>query len=219
MNEKAAELIGAHVGDGTLYFSGKSVVWELRGSIYEQEYYSHMAALIKNLLSTEVKPKYRGSNSYGIQTTNKIIIDFLTKNGFSQGSKVYTVRIPSQIKNSEKKIKAGFIRGLFDTDGCVYFGKNRTPYHYYPRVEFGFASEDLVLDLSQLLKELGFRIYCWKNDECSYVGLAGFANLDKWLALIKPSNKKHLVRIGEGLANKDKVNLKNKSKSLKSSLS
>jgi len=75
MNEKEAELIGMHVGDGTLCLAGNGQVpvWELRGSITEQEFYEHVKYLIKELFNVEVKPKYRGPNSYGIQTTNKII--------------------------------------------------------------------------------------------------------------------------------------------------
>jgi len=99
MNEKEAELIGMHVGDGTLYLVGKKYpVWELRGSITEKEFYEHVKNLIKDLFDIEVKPKYRGENSYGIQTTNKIITSFFIKNSFKPGTKTYTVRIPDYIK-------------------------------------------------------------------------------------------------------------------------
>src|SRR3989304_5745266 len=105
MNEKEAELIGMHIGDGTLYLSGKTLVWELRGSIYEKEFYDYVRNLLKDLLNVEVKPKYRGLNSYGIQTTNKIITRFFIDKGFKPGSKVYTVRIPDYIKSANNSIK------------------------------------------------------------------------------------------------------------------
>ena len=80
MNEKEAELIGMHVGDGTLYKTNtNSIVWELRGSINEKQYYEYVSKLILELLDIETKPKYRGSNSYGIQTTNKVITNFLLR--------------------------------------------------------------------------------------------------------------------------------------------
>ncbi len=161
MNEKEAELIGMHVGDGTLYLSGKTLVWEQRGSIHEQQYYEHVASLIKDLLNVELKPKYRGPNSYGIQTTNKLVTSFFHERGFKAGKKTHTVRIPSYIKEGNDIIQRAFIRGLFDTDGCLRFEKNRTNKRYYPRIEFNFASQDLCSDLFFLLEELKFKVYRW----------------------------------------------------------
>ena len=219
MDEKEAELIGLHVGDGTLYkTNSNSIVWELRGSINEQEFYTYVANLIKDLLSVEVKPKYRGLNSYGIQTTNKTITKFFIANGFNSGKKVYTVRIPDYIKSGSLEAKRGFIRGLFDTDGCVRFDKNRTSVHYYPKIEFQFASKFLSEDLFLLLNELGFRLHKWRSireDGMSYsLCLSGFTNLDRWTNEIKPANPKHLKRIECGLLNKSKVNLKKRSTNL-----
>jgi len=218
MDQREAELIGMHVGDGTLYLAGKTLVWELRGSIHEQEYYEHVAKLIKDMLNIEVKPKYRGPNSYGIQTTNKIITNFFINNGFKPGKKVYTVRIPDYVKLADKTIRQSFVRGLFDTDGCVWFYKNRTPYRYYPKIEFSFASEPLWEDLAPLLDNLGFRVHKWKSqrkDGIEYkICAAGFNNLDRWIKEIKPANSKHIIRIKEGLLNKSKVNLKKRSTNL-----
>jgi intein/homing endonuclease len=212
MNEKEAELIGMHVGDGTLYLTGKTLVWELRGSINEKDFYEYVKSLIKKLFNLDVTPKYRGTNSYGIQTTNKIITDFFVNNGFKPGKKVYTVSIPENIKSTSNEVNLSFLRGLFDTDGCIRFEKNRTKYRYYPRIEFGFASKNLVMDLKELFDELGFRVYMWnrvRQDGVGYsIGLAGFNNLDRWVREVRPANSKHIKRIADGLSNKDKVNLK-----------
>lgn len=211
MNEKEAELIGMHVGDGTLYLSGKTLVWEMRGSTHEQGYYEYVSKILKDLFEVEVKPKFRGINSYGVQTCNKKITKFFIDNGFSPGSKVYTVSVPDYIKCANNKLKQAFVRGLFDTDGCVWFHKNRTPYAYYPHIEFNFASEYLVESLSALLTDLGFRLHKWKviRKEISYkICMSGFANLEKWFRDISPSNSKHINRMKNGLLNKDKVKLK-----------
>lgn len=115
-------------------------------------------------------------------------------------------------------MKLSFLRGLFDTDGCIRFEKNRTKYRYYPRIEFGFASQPLTEDLKVLFCELGFKWHAWQSKFKSgisfRISLAGFKNLDKWTKEVKPSNSKHMKRIEEGLANKDKVCLKNVSKNL-----
>lgn len=218
MHEKEAELIGMHVGDGTLYLAGNGQVpvWELRGSINEQEFYEHVKDLIKKLFDIEVKPKYRGPNSYGIQTTNKIITNFFIDKGFKPGTKTYTVRIPDYIKNADINVKKAFIRGLFDTDGCICFDKNRTAFHYYPKIEFNFASKDLRDDLVLLLNELGFRVHFWDSVREDGFGFkmcaAGFENLEKLQREIIPANSKHLKRIEDGLKNKEKIPLKIKHK-------
>ena len=219
MLEKEAELLGMHAGDGTLYkTNSNTIVWEMRGSIYEQDYYSYVSKLLLDLFDIEVTPKYRGPNSYGIQTCKKPIIKFFLDNGFKPGSKVYTVSIPRCIKEDSVKIKREFIRGLFDTDGCVIFEKNRTPFHYYPRIEFGFASKSLSRDLFDLFIELNFRPHQWKNvrkDGIDFrVALAGFKNLDKWINEIGSSNLKHINRMKEGLLNKSKIKLKKPSANL-----
>lgn len=183
MNENEAELLGAHVGDGTLYLAGKTVVWELRGSVEEKEYYTHIQEVIRSALHVEMTPKYRGPNSYGIQTTNKIITGFFTKSGFFPGKKVYTVTVPKIVKEENGLIQKAFIRGLFDTDGCLRFEKNRTPKNYYPRIEFSFASEEFTKDIFEMLTSLGFKSYRWSSRRQNAVhyslGLAGFSNLEK----------------------------------------
>jgi len=37
IEECAAELLGLHVGDGTLYMTNYGVVWELRGGLDEKQ--------------------------------------------------------------------------------------------------------------------------------------------------------------------------------------
>ncbi|MBX4196640.1 LAGLIDADG family homing endonuclease [Candidatus Pacearchaeota archaeon] len=110
-------------------------------------------------------------------------------------------------------------KGLFDTDGCVRFEKNRTKIRYYPRIEFSSASKALRNDLILLFNELGFKSYGWQNKrkdgEEFRVSLAGFAQLDKWIREINSSNLKHLSRIKNGLLNKYKVSLKIKSQIFK----
>ena len=219
INSNEAELIGMHTGDGTLYLSGKTRVWEMRGSIHEQEYYTYVAEIIRNILQIELKPKFRGPNSYGIQTTNKTLTQFFIEKGFKPGKKVYTVRIPDYIKLGEVEIKRSFIRGLFDADCCIYFDKNKTSFNYYPRIEFNSASHNLITDLINLLKELGFRLHFWNSGTCKSLCLSGFQNLDKWMEEIKPANSKHILRFQKGIANKSKINLKKKSINLKSPLS
>ncbi len=201
LNEYGARLLGMHTGDGTLYkTNSNSIVWELRGSLSEKEFYdSFVCPFLTSLFKINITAKFRsgGANGcYGIQTTNKNIIEFLIRNGFQPGSKVHTVRIPELIMHSKNEIKHAFISGLFDTDGCIRLDKNKTKIHYYPKIEFGFASKGLRDDLYKLLAELGFKSYIWRSREDYKICLAGFANRDKWFDEVRPMNPKHFKRAG-----------------------
>ena len=41
-SSEMAELLGMHVGDGTLYATHSSIVWELRGDLKEKAYYNNI---------------------------------------------------------------------------------------------------------------------------------------------------------------------------------
>ncbi len=193
---KTAELIGMHTGDGTLYKTKRNLVWELRGGLNEKEYYSHVKKLLESIFSGLIfNPKFRsgGKNGcYGVQTSKKQVTNFFIFYGFQSGCKTYTVRIPEYIKKSKRDIQFSFIRGLFDTDGCLRFEKiNKNINHDYPKIEFTFASKLLRNDLYLLLKKLNYRPYIWGKRHYSLC-LAGIDNLEKFMREISPKNTKHL---------------------------
>ena len=193
-----AELLGAHTGDGTLYKTGSSVVWELRGALNEKDYYvNNICPLIKKIFGFEIKSKFR-NNGYkgvgGIQTCKKQIINTILTFGFKQETKTYGVFVPKFIFDSEVEIKRSFVRGLFDTDGCLRFDKiNNSRNYTYPRIEFCFASLKLRDSLKKLLDGLGFKPFAWNNTPNSFsLCLAGKDKLKRWINEIKPKNPKHL---------------------------
>ena len=193
---KEAELIGMHTGDGTLYLTRYSVVWELRGGLDEKEYYNlHIKPLLESLFDIKIQPKFRsgGKNGcFGLQTCNKGIIKFFLAYGFKPGKKTHTVRIPKYILKANKKVQCAFIRGLFDTDGCLRFERiNNKKYHTYPKWEFTSASKALRDDLFELLLKLGFRPNKW-GKKYYKLCLPGIHNLERFMIEISPANIKHL---------------------------
>lgn len=193
LNQKYAQLIGMHSGDGTLYKTGWGLVWEIRGGLDEKEYYfKSVCPLLKSIFNEEFIPKYRsgGKNGcFGVQTSNKKVTSFFLNWKFKPGTKTYTVRIPNYIKKSNKLIKLAFIRGLFDTDRCLRFEKKPKN---YPKIEFGFASKNLRDDLSKMLTELNYRNYSWEDKNISKLCVYGRKTIAKWMNEIKPQNPKHL---------------------------
>mgnify|MGYP001605072668 CR=1 FL=1 len=198
-SSEMAELLGMHVGDGTLYATHSSLVWELRGDLKEKEYYNNIVApLLYDIFKTELLPKFRsgGKNGcFGIQTCNKNLISFFLKHGFKPGKKAKIVRIPKIIFNSKKEIQLSFLRGYFDTDGCLrYEGINGKKIRNYPKLEMGSLSALLIHDLETMLTKLGFNFYVWleKRTNTSKICIAGKKMLEKWMEEVKPHNPKHL---------------------------
>ena len=200
ITHEMAEFLGAHVGDGTLYRTNTSIVWELRGALYEKEYYTeHICPLIKSLFNLDVKSKFRSggkSGAWGVQISKKPVINSLISYGFKPGTKTYSVSVPNYIFNSCAGVKKAFIRGLFDTDGCLRFDKkNKNGQYTYPRIELGFASVNLRNSLKRLLDTLGFESFTWKSGpKCFSLCLAGKQKVYKWFKEIQPKNPKHLKK-------------------------
>ncbi|MBN1274997.1 LAGLIDADG family homing endonuclease [Candidatus Woesearchaeota archaeon] len=86
------------------------------------------------------------------------------------------------------------LRGLFDTDGCVY-GK----YGSYQQIQFKFSSYPLICSVRRLLELAGFHptriqhavssgFSSWK------VYLSRQAEIERFFDLIRPRNQEHLTR-------------------------
>ncbi len=195
-----AELIGAHVGDGSLYKTNTGRVWELRGDLVEKSYYEdNICPLIKDIFNIDVESKSRngGKNGcWGVRICKKEFIDILVELGFEPGRKTYTVKVPDYIFNSDLEIKRAFVRGLFDTDGCLNFMKvNDSKKKDYPRIKFSFASENLRDTLSTLLNQMCFTHYSWDSGKDYCLCLAGKEKLLRWEKEINPKNPKFLKKV------------------------
>lgn len=200
LTPQLAEFIGLHTGDGTLYKTNTGIVWELRGDLKEKKYYqNYIVPLIKGIFKIDIKSKFRsgGKNGvWGVQTCNKSIINTLIEFGFKPGTKTYSVKVPNYIFSSNTKSKRAFVRGLFDTDGCLNFMKaNSNKAKNYPRIIFSFASRDLRDSLKVLLKNIEFESYDWDYKKKYNLCLSGKEKLLKWEKDIKPNNPKFFKKI------------------------
>ena len=201
MDVHKAEICGMHAGDGTLYRTNSgSVVWELRGGIDETDYYhNYVCPLVKTVFGIEVVPKRRsggGTGSFGIQLSKKEITQFLMQ-FFPVGKKSAIVKIPPLILNSSTEVKGAFLRGLFDTDGCIRFDKNHTEHKYYPKIELSTNSVQLKDDVRLVLQELGIGCHYWKSGTGYSLCVPGKKNLAKWMELVSWSNPKHLNKLAQ----------------------
>jgi intein/homing endonuclease len=93
---------------------------------------------------------------YGFHIFDEGLVKFFEKLGIPPGSK-YKIEIPIKIRKNQK-IQHQFLRGLFDTDGCIYFDRNRSakhPINNVPTIQLALISEKLIKQVYEILINFG----------------------------------------------------------------
>ena len=175
-----AELMGIHIGDGCISENDRYSEYYLGGDLIEErEYHDNWVGPLFNkkimypLFNKNVNYKEHPKvGIYGFHIFNKKLVNFFNKElGIKSGPKI-NIGIPKKILSDNKLLKR-FIRGLFDTDGNLYFDKNyscKNPKNNHPIIKLGTVSERLVIDVFNSLKSFGLnprmkRPYRGKRDK------------------------------------------------------
>ena len=109
---------------------------DISGSLEEQEYYDeYVIPLVNKLFGTAIKGRaFFPRGTYGFRTHDKNIAKTLNEQGFPFGSKTLNVHCPESILvSNDETIHEAFLRGFFDTDGCVCFAKRYGTYQQYKK--------------------------------------------------------------------------------------
>lgn len=201
-----AEVCGIHAGDGYLRNKNYKRELDISGSVEEKPYYdAHVVPLFSRVFGIEIKGRmFSSRGTYGFVIRNRKVVETMHELGFPYGKKSLIVRIPKFVLETRNpQIKSAFLRGFFDTDGCLYFVKRssgkyskfKMTHHYYPHLSLVSVSKNLIDDLRSLLKNLGihcgFRKYVSKkkNENISYtLSILGNTYLEKWMTLININN-------------------------------
>lgn len=205
LTSELAEETGLHIGDGSMNFyldkNGYRGMYSLRGHIIDDK--KHYNLRIKNLYVKlyHFKPSLRpmiATGVYGFQTWTDCVVDFKHKIlGLPLGYK-RNVRIPYCFFNN-KKYHPDIIRGIFDTDGCIYLEHKNNK--LYPRIQIGTISKVLAEQMNKILLDLRFRVTKsmenrvdkgWSN--LYVISVRGDDMLNKWMEIIKPANSKHIKK-------------------------
>ena len=160
-----AEILGMHIGDGCISVNKRYSMYYLGGDITEEKEYHDL--WVSKLLNKKVffplgkkaacYKEYPSVGVYGLYVFDKEVVNFFKNFGILSGSKKQQ-DIPKGILNNKRLMKR-FIRGLFDTDGTIYFDKNRScknPINNVPIIKLGTTSRRLARSVFKYLKLLGF---------------------------------------------------------------
>jgi intein/homing endonuclease len=200
ISKEKAELIGAIIGDGFLHQHKNSRRIGLVGSPQtDREYFEVIKDLIRKVWDKEVKIVER---ERGLRITfgSKLVFNELIDLGIPKGKeKCSKVTIPKVIRE-DWNLARHTIRGITDTDGSV-FTSNKPGSPNYPSIEITTSSNNLAVQLKELLEEQGFRvgkIWSYKSKLSKLrtykVGLNGKKNVKMWLKQISFSNPYKLKR-------------------------
>ena len=149
---KLAEIVGIMLGDGCLYKEKRRNRYQTTICFHKKEtdYLSHVKKLFENYFDykfcvTEIAHEMLLRN--GSLVVGEKLISF----GLHHGSKIDNKVVISSWIFSNKEFLKRTVRGLFDTDGCVY-----KKYDKYAQIVFKFGCKETTNSLREAIIILGF---------------------------------------------------------------
>lgn len=194
-----AEIMGIILGDGGLYpaqvnsnkFSTIVVFNKL-----EKNYLNYVKSLFEKHFYPYRFYSYNAHHTLMLLNQSVYVGKYLLESGMILGDKIRSkVVVPKWI--FQKKLLKFFIKGIFDTDGCIY-----RKYDNYAQIQFKFGSYHLTLSVRKALTELNFNPTIIKEEFHSKGGtgvnwkfcLCKQLEIKRFFEIIKPMNQKHVER-------------------------
>lgn len=208
LNKEICEFIGALIGDG--YIVKKKYTLGITGDQKLDEDYlrNYITRIFKSIFpKTSPRLYYRkDENTLMFIVNSKNVVQFFKEIiSFPVGKKSSIIKIPNMILSSDKELVLSTVRGIFDTDGCVFFDKRKIYKKPYPRITLQVDSRPLYEQIKLILQEY-FSLYTKEakhkitGKDKFYIEVYGHHQLKKWIKLIGFSNKRHLDKINASVA-------------------
>jgi hypothetical protein len=157
-----AELIGIMLGDGNIHKNTSKIAFDKRN----KKYLKYVEKLFYKIFGIRLKKTiYEKTNQAYLHCNNLYVVEELLKLGLKRGHKIKNqLGIPNWIKENKNYSKK-CIRGLIDTDGCIYICK-REKQRY---VKFTNYNKKLLEDFKEVTKNLGYSFAkANKRNACLY---------------------------------------------------
>ena len=85
------------------------------------------------------------------------------------------------------------VRGVFDTDGCVFLDKRSSYNKPYLRIGLQMESKNLIQQIYSILLDRGINARI--NSDSRRIQINGVENCERFIKIIGFSNKRHLDKI------------------------
>jgi len=157
-----AEFIGIMLGDGNIWKNRVKIAFDKRNT----PYIIYVRELFEKIFGIKLKREFvEETNNAYLYVSNRLIIEELFKDGLQRGDKIKNrLGIPVWIKQNKDYLKS-CIKGLIDTDGCIYVCKREKQTY----VKFTNFNERLLKDFKEATNALGYSFAkANKNNFCLY---------------------------------------------------
>lgn len=188
-----AEIIGIILGDGSIFTIPEKSIYQVHvaGNLNDEKEYlmEHVKPLFEKIFKIKMNTKIAKNGIY-VWKQSKDLVYTLNFYGLSSGNKkTNNAKIPDWIMDNKTYLKA-CIRGIFDTDGCVY-PKNKT--NLYPNIWISSAIPSLRESITNGLKKLDLNLSQWR-DSRNDASLRRRDEVFKFFNVISFNNSKHIKR-------------------------
>ena len=181
-------MLGIFFGDGSMSKIRSSIRISITGHKFDDSEYliGRVRPMFEELFQTSLKVLLvKDENTMILYLYSKRVGLTLHEWGMPFGRKKMSRLTPTVALD-----EVPFIRGVFDTDGCVY-----RKYGLYLQIQFKFASVSLLEYVRQNLSKLGFHPTSITSDDTKFrFYLSRQAEVDRFFRIIEPKNRKHLRR-------------------------
>jgi len=193
LSSDLAEFVGIMLGDGGL---SKYQAYITLHSRDDKEYGKFVSDLIKKLFNVPIHFFYRKKDSTLRLVISRInLVNFCNKIGLKTGNKIkQQIDVPDWIKK-EKKLSIAALRGLFDTDGCIFRHRYRVKgkNYNYNKISFTSHSLPLINSIFEMIKHLGIKARITKSNWD--VRIDAQKDVKNYLKIIGFHNRKNLKKI------------------------
>ncbi|MFA4855260.1 MAG: LAGLIDADG family homing endonuclease [archaeon] len=206
LSEELCEFLGCFIGDGFTNKCNRTGQIQFAGdSRFDRAYYNSTIIPIARKLFALKSPYIRvKNNSLWVNFYSKRLFEFLTERfNMPAGVKFDKVMIPEEILGSETSLLVACIRGIFDTDGCIYFDKRKIYKEPYIRIELNMHNERLIEQISCCLKDLDINVKKLSNGW--RLQIIGKKSVQQFLEKVGFSNNKHRNRIAAQYPSLEKI--------------
>ena len=181
-------MLGIFFGDGSMSRNRSSLRITITGHKHHDREYmiGHVCPMFEQVFAMPLKVLFvKNENTMILYKTSKRVAEALHEWGMPFGRKKLVNLTPNGALD-----ELSFVRGLFDTDGCVY-----RKYGPYLQIQFKFASTSLLAYVRECLVRLGFHPTAIRSDDTKFrFFLSTQGDVDHFFKVVKPKNPKHLKR-------------------------
>lgn len=185
-----AEVFGIMIGDGGLTHNQARITLGARD---DAGYSLYVMELLNTVLGIKPSLKNFTPGTIDIYISGRGAVEFFYGHGLPIGNKVRQNHgIPEWILN-DSNFSIAALRGIFDTDGCVFLDKHKIKGRLYRNIGLAYTtySPGLRIDISEVLNGMGMSPTLTSENR---VMLRKKKDIELFWNIIRPANLKHINR-------------------------